>query len=265
MDDFQNPNDSDPTPPRAPQPHVAPQQQAPPAPGAPAPIDQSAAQQQPSPNYGGQPAQPPNYQAPPAQQFGQQPPAYGQQPPAYGQQPPAYGAAAPGYGQPAAGFGPAPFSDSTVKGPRPRVPVGAILMIAGAVIAILATLLPWASFDNESLNGYDDFVLFSDDGLQRLSNPAVFNVIGAVIMLGLGIATLAAGRVLAVTIIGIVSGVLGILGGLIVLVLIADFTDSFGLSLGIGVILQPIAPIVSLAGAIIATAKRRKAVAPAPY
>lgn len=131
-------------------------------------------------------------------------------------------------------------------------------MIVGAVLALIGTVLPWASEGSVSLNGFDEFFWIRDFSLFELNSPAIVAVIGAVIMLGLGIATAAAGRVLAVTIIGIISAVLGVLGGLVLFALMADFTDSAGGSIGIGVILQPIAPIISGVGAIWATAKRRR-------
>ncbi len=130
-------------------------------------------------------------------------------------------------------------------------------MIAGAAIALVGVFLPWATRSGRSRNGLDRFSWLDGFTFYSIDSPGTFVIIGAVIMLGLGIATVAAGRVLAVAIIGIVSGALGIVGGLIEVGLIASFADSENASLGVGVILQPIAPILSLIGAIIATATRR--------
>ncbi len=130
-------------------------------------------------------------------------------------------------------------------------------MIAGAAIALVGVFLPWATRSGRSRNGLDRFSWLDGFTFYSIDSPGTFVIIGAVIMLGLGIAIVAAGRVLAVAIIGIVSGALGIVGGLIEVGLIASFADSENASLGVGVILQPIAPIISLIGAIIATATRR--------
>lgn len=216
--------------------------------------------QPPAPQYGEQPPAQPDYgQAPPAPQYGQQPPAqpdYGQAPPPPGQgyppQQPGY-AAPPGY-VPAGGGG-------MVKAPRPDVKVGGILVIAGAVLTILAVFLPWASGGGNSVNGMDDFIFQSDGALYFAESPGTIPIVFAVIMLAFGITLLLAGRVLAVAILAIIGAVIALFIGLAMIGIATGLTDDVSAAnLGVGAILQPIAPLLSLAGAIVATSKRRKMV-----
>jgi hypothetical protein len=130
-------------------------------------------------------------------------------------------------------------------------------MIAGAVIALVGSFLPWVGTNRLSTNGFDRYFWERSSSSFDLENPAIVVVIGSIIMLVLGMATLAAGRVLAITIIGIVFAVLGIVVGAGLLALMVDFADFVNIDLKIGIILQPIAPTISLIGAILATAKKR--------
>ena len=78
-------------------------------------------------------------------------------------------------------------------------------------------------------------------------------------MVGLGMAQLIARRVLAISIIGVISGVLGVLGGGGLLLAMNSFADSADGSIGIGAILLPLAPVISIVGAGMAIAKKRPA------
>lgn len=150
--------------------------------------------------------------------------------------------------------GPGGWSQPPAPQPRPKVTVGAVLLIVGAAIALIGTVLPWTTRPGESLHGFDSYVT-SD--FQLLEAPGVIVVFGALIGLGLGIALLAAGRVLAVAIVAIVFASIGILVGAGLWIVIADSFEGRTGSIGIGVILQPIGPLIALVGAIIATATRR--------
>ncbi len=125
--------------------------------------------------------------------------------------------------------------------------------MAGAVIMIIGIYLPWLDEGGETRNGMDLF--FTTDG-DILDGPGQAVLVFAVILLGLGIALFFAGRVLAVAIIAIVMAAIAELVGL-GMVGIAN-EDVLGGDLGIGVILQAIAPLGALAGSIAATAKRRR-------
>jgi hypothetical protein len=159
----------------------------------------------------------------------------------------------PGYSQPAA-FGVAPGMVAA-KPPRPDVKVGALLTIIGSIITIIGVFLPWVTVGGESQNGTGVF-LTSD--LTIFDNPGSAVIVFAVITGGLGIALFFAGRVLAVAIIAIVMASIALLIG-IGMVAVASDTSNFGDgSVGIGAILQPTAPLLTLAGAIVATSKRRR-------
>lgn len=161
-------------------------------------------------------------------------------PPPYGQTPPAYGGPA---------GGPAP------KPPRPDVQLGAILVIVGSLISIIAVFLPWVSGGGESQNGTGVF-LGSDFTLY--DNPGAGVIVFAVITGGLGIALFFAGRVLAVAIIAIVAAAIAFFVGIGMVSIASDTADFGDGSLAFGAVLQPIAPLITLAGAIVATSKRRR-------
>jgi hypothetical protein len=214
-----------------------------PPPPAPAP---RGGQAPPLPAPGNNPPPPGAYgQAPPP------PPAYGQapHPPAYAQAPPAY-AGAPG--------------PTTAKPPRPDVKLGAVLTILGSLISIVGVFLPWASGQGTSYNGMATFI---DDTFTAFESPGVVSLVLAAVTIGFGIALFFAGRVLAVAILAIVFASITVFWGLGVIGITSDAV-AVGDSLfdandasgdpGFGAILQPIAPLITLAGAIVATSKRRR-------
>ena len=190
-------------------------------------------------------------------------------PPGFPQQEPPTYAPQPGYGQPdpqQAGYtAPPGYVPATnagmVKGPRPDVKLGGILIVVGALLSIISVFLPWATGGGASANGMDDFIFLSDGDLYFAESPGTVPIFFGVVMLGLGIALILAGRVLAVAIIAIVGAVISEFVGLAMVGIASSFTeDVSGTSVGIGAIIQPIAPLVGLAGAIVATAKRRRMV-----
>lgn len=169
------------------------------------------------------------------------------------------------YGTPAGGTwgaAPPPGGYVTPKGPRPKVPVGGWLMVAGSALALIGVFLPWVSALGESINGMDDFIGREFD---LTESPGSVTIIGALIGLGLGITLVAAGRVLAVAILGVVASAIGVILGIGLVAIASDMADFVGGDLGIGAIVQPIGPIVALAGAIVALAKRRPALPPGGY
>ena len=151
-----------------------------------------------------------------------------------------------------------------VKAPRPDVKVGAIMILAGSIISIIGVFLPWASANGASANGMDDYFWIDDFTLYDVSAPGTVPIVMAVIMAGFGITLLLAGRVLAVAILAIIGAVIAAIVGVVMWGLMLAFSEAQGPSVGIGAIVQPIAPLLSLAGAIVATAKRRKMVMAEP-
>jgi hypothetical protein len=146
------------------------------------------------------------------------------------------------------------------KPPRPRVVVGAVLVLVGAALSLVGVFLPWLSTGGVTGNGLDDYFFEDADlELQIVESPGTAVIFGAVVVLGLGLTLLLAGRVLAVAIVAIVAAVIGVVMGLAMVGIVDDTREWLGEgTLGIGVILQPIGPLVVLGGAIAATAKRRR-------
>lgn len=126
-------------------------------------------------------------------------------------------------------------------------------MIAGAVIATVGCFLPWLTntiFGD--INGFDEG---PDD--VALGGGVIFF---AVVLLGMGITTLAAKRILPIAIIGIVASTLCLLVGVAQL---ADYSEWADLSdnpseIGPGLVVVVLGSLVALAGGIVACAKRRK-------
>ena len=168
-----------------------------------------------------------------------------------------YGFTTPGY--PTIGPGmPAAFAPG--KPPRPATPVAGWLMIAGAVLTAIGCFLPWltieGSFGDVSFNGFDDLGPLDDE--PALGGAFLFF---GLVMLGFGIATLLAKRILAIMIIGIVVASISMLGAA---GKFSDYNDTFvdggpiGVELGAGLPVVAVGSAVALAGAIVGCAKRRR-------
>ena len=115
--------------------------------------------------------------------------------------------------------------------------------------------LPWISDGGTDYNGFDEWVI----GFYFKDAPAgpMLAFLG-VVLLGFGIATLAAGRVLAIVIIGIVVAAFALLGTVVQLSDYSDVTDQTSASLGPGIIVSMAGAVLALGGAIAGCAKRRR-------
>lgn len=162
--------------------------------------------------------------------------------------PPPYGQAPPPYGGPVGAPAGSP--------PRPDVKLGAILTLVGSIVTIIAVFLPWVSGGGDTLNGFDTYV--SADDFTLYEDPGTAVIFFAVITAGFGIALYFAGRVLAVAILAIIGAAISLFVGIFIVSIASDTADLSDSSLGFGAVLVPIAPLITLAGAIIATSKRRK-------
>ena len=138
---------------------------------------------------------------------------------------------------------------------RPSVTVGAALLLLGGALLIIGSLLDWYTQFGRDVNGFSTV-----DGETR--NGPVFVFFG-VVAAGFGVAMLAAKRMLAVAILGVVFSALAVLVAFIDLADVADAKDEaplLGLELtqgpGLWVIL--VGGLVALAGGIAALAKRRR-------
>ncbi len=128
-------------------------------------------------------------------------------------------------------------------------------MIVGSVVSFIGVFLPWYSAGGESESGLGTFV-GADFTVYESPGGAV--IVFAFVTAGLGITLLAAKRVLAVAIIGIVLATFTLLMGVAMVGVAADSAELADGSVGFGAILQAIAPLATLAGAIVCTATKRR-------
>ena len=132
------------------------------------------------------------------------------------------------------------------------------MVVVGALVAILGTFLPWANLGDETGTGFDFYRFRDNFDVIEVDAPGVIVLFIAGGLMGLGIALFFAGRLLAVAIIAIIVSAIGALVGLVMIALMGLVTDDVGGSVGYGVILTMLGPIIALAGSITATAKRRR-------
>lgn len=137
------------------------------------------------------------------------------------------------------------------------MPVGAWLMVAGGVLAIIGSFLEWFSIEGESYTG------FGGEGVDdEVRDGPVFVFLGIVVG-GLGVAMLAAKRMLAVAILGVVFAAFLVLAALADLGDVSDVQDlanAFGVefSTGPGLYVVLVGGLAGLGGSIAALAKRRR-------
>jgi hypothetical protein len=127
--------------------------------------------------------------------------------------------------------------------------------MVGSLISIIGMFLPWISSGGDSQTGTG---IFLDSGFTIYEDPGAGVIVFAVITRGLGVALFFAGRILAVAISAIVVAQSFVFSRPPQGVDRGDTAMCGHGSVGFGAILQPIAPLVTLAGSIVATAKRRK-------
>jgi len=191
------------------------------------------------------PPPPPSPAAPPSGSYPAPPPA------------PTYGG--PGYQgtpfQPSAH--PAGGNWAPAKPPRPATPIAGIMLIAGSVIMVIGTILPWLSIQGESLNGWDL------DDIDSETVAAGGYAFLAVVLVGFGITTLAAKRLLPIAILAVIFAAFAVLAAL------TDLAEAFdlevlGFEVSVGLWVVLLGAAVTLAGAIWTLSVRRKWRAPAP-
>jgi len=136
------------------------------------------------------------------------------------------------------------------KRARPKCRVGAATLLAGAAVITLGALLPWFELAGESFNG------FSDLGGEVKDGPAF--VLFAIILAGFGVATLAAGRLLPISILAVVIASFSALAAIVDLADVMDAVDFVGASTGPGLPVALVGSLLALAGSIVALATRRR-------
>jgi hypothetical protein len=150
------------------------------------------------------------------------------------------------------GAPPAGWVPST-KPPRPAVPIAGLLMIAGAVVIVVGTVLPWMKVGSTSLNAWDVLVDVEDES-SRGGGYTFF----AVVLGGFGITTLAARRVLPVAILAVIFGAFAVLLAITDLADLYDLEDLIGIEIGVGPWITLLGAAAALGGAIWTLSVRRK-------
>jgi hypothetical protein len=157
-----------------------------------------------------------------------------------------------GYRLPAQTFG-------AQRPPRPPIPVAASLLLAGGVLMIVGTIVPWLTRGDASINGFDEYLSINYENNFDLQAPGAMFVFFAVVMIAFAIASFAARKVLALMIIGIVVGAFSILAAAAELAHYNDTRDWFvAADLGVGLPLVLLGGVTGTAGAIAGCAKRRR-------
>ncbi|MFK7920170.1 MAG: hypothetical protein AB8G14_19010 [Ilumatobacter sp.] len=200
-------------------------------------------------------AQPPQYGAPPQQQ----PPQYGtppqQQPPQYGAPPQAY---PPGQ-QPNAGYGGPQFVDAQgAPTGKYRAPGGAITMIAGAVLAIIGTFLPWVSTPGGgfSINGYEQYPIGDSFDAILWTNPGAWVAGTMALVILMAVIVLAAGRSIATWLLSLLSVGLAGLVTLAALGAVGSVIDSFSFDIDFGIGLCFLGAAIAAVGSLIVAFKK---------
>ncbi|MEP6299565.1 MAG: hypothetical protein ABJ382_19760 [Ilumatobacter sp.] len=159
---------------------------------------------------------------------------------------------------------PAPYGGPQFVDPSSRVgtyraPGGATTMIAGALVSIIGTFLPWVTFGNDSVNGYDTYPIGDDFDAVQWTNPGAYVVGAMVLVIISAVIVLAAGRRVATWIIALLAagfGGLMALGGLGAVGSVLDNAFFDDLNIGFGVGLCLLGAVIAGVGAIIVAAKR---------
>lgn len=127
------------------------------------------------------------------------------------------------------------------------------LIVLGAVVTIVAVFLPWATARGASANGMDTYW----SNFEYTESPGIVSILAAVVLGAFGIALFFAGRVIALGVLTIIGALGTSVVGIGMIAIVSDAIDTSVASLGVGVILQPIAPLLCLVGGIISLAKTR--------
>ncbi len=135
-------------------------------------------------------------------------------------------------------------------------------MIAGALLAIVGTFLPWITVSNggfsDSIDGYETYIIGDTFDATTWANPGAYVVGAMLLVIAVAIVILAAGRSTTTWILGIVAaalaglmtlGAFGAVGSMLNL-------DIFGgLTIGIGIVVCVLGATIAGVGAVIVAAK----------
>ena len=133
-------------------------------------------------------------------------------------------------------------------------------MIAGAFVAIIGTFLPWITFGNDSVNGYETYFIGDSFDPVEWSNPGAYVAATMVLVVIMATIVLAAGRSLATWLISLFAvGLAGLMTlgafGAIASVMNGPFTSD-GLDVGFGAGILVLGAVTATIGSIVVAAKR---------
>lgn len=149
----------------------------------------------------------------------------------------------------------ADWDDTADAAPRPVL--WSALILVSAILAVASAYVPWIT--DPTMTGMAEFTFDDGTTVAQVPAPGSLTVMGGILIAGIGIALFAAGRMMALAIIGIVLSGLGVLAGLGLVVIIAQNQDAIaGSQMGIGALAQPVIPMIALAGSIGALVRRRR-------
>lgn len=132
---------------------------------------------------------------------------------------------------------------------RPAVTVGGWLLVGGGIVLAIGAFLPWFSARGRDFTGFTH--------TNREPDGPMFLTL-AVALAGSGIAMLLARRVLAIAILAVVLGALGLLAALVDISEVRDLTDLGLADAGPGLPVAAVGSAIALAGGVAALAKRRR-------
>ncbi len=170
--------------------------------------------------------------------------------------PPPFGAPPPGYGSP---FG-SPYGFVAAKPPRPNVAVGSWLLIVGSAVLIVGAFTPWLRVEGFGENATANAFTRLTNGRAPAGSALVFF---GVVTAGLGIAMVAAKRVLSVAIIAVVFAAFNVLVAIVHVSKVRDQKALFDLfsaetTWGVGPFLAVGGGLIALGGAIATLSKPRR-------
>jgi hypothetical protein len=149
---------------------------------------------------------------------------------------------------------------AAAKPPRPPVVVGSVMLLAGAAMLVVGSVLNWFSLSGFGLDS--SYNGFAGDGSDTKDGP-VF-VFLALVLGGFGLTMLIARKVLAVAILSVVFALLAVAAAVADVMDVRDFKEEMGgfdvsVTIGPGLWVVLAGAVVALIGGIATVAARRRA------
>lgn len=147
-----------------------------------------------------------------------------------------------------------------VAAPRPRVLGASMLVLVGAMMVFAGALLPWLEDRTYRLTGTRTFWGRQNDGWREVASPGRFMIVLAVVVGVVGIVLLVMNRVVPVAVLGVIMSTISFFFNLACLSVVNDTQEKLRAgAIGPGVPVAIVGAATALAGSVIATAKRHRA------